>query len=555
MNIRHQWGRALALSFILQGLSTLHATADDYAAWMGNVPDNTYVSQLSIPGTHDAGTGHGLNNVYVVISGDTYARTQDKTLTEQWNSGIRAFDLRPTVDGSRLRIYHGIISTNLYLDDAFSTLCGLLDQHPTETCIVIMRHESDGDDNNSSWGSKMTSLLNSDPVKSHAVNFNPMARMGDVRGKIIILCRDAYDTTPVGGFITGWGFNADFNNQRNGKIKGVGTEGSLYVQDYYDMSASGAPATKSASIQRMLQFSCSENSNPGLWVVNHTSGYSKTTSIMGYTLATSDGYRDNAQTQNAVVIDYLSNHTGATGLVMMDYGAEDVSSGYQVNGLALTKALVANNFKESPLVEYFRALDQIQVGASYWITTEYNGTKYYLRTNGYLTKNVSRAGLFTFTRVTGDAYYFGFQFPEAYFTNPPVGGNPTLNNGHIATDANSHRTNWEAQVLLLNSDGKYAIRATNAAGGTSGWAVNAQTYWTVNSGPKAEYSKSPAYVWNVEEPSETPDVINQVCDNEAEDDVMCSGRMYDLSGRAVNSPTAQGVYIANGKKVLRAREH
>ena len=151
------------------GVSSVYA---DNSAWMGNLPDNTFVSQLSIPGSHDAGTGHGVNNVYVVVSGSTYATTQEKNLTQQWNSGVRAFDLRPAVDGSSLRIYHGIVSTNLYMDNALSTLCGLLDSHPTETCIVIIRHESEGDDNNSSWGTKMKELLNSNPTKSHAVNFN-----------------------------------------------------------------------------------------------------------------------------------------------------------------------------------------------------------------------------------------------------------------------------------------------------------------------------------------------------------------------------------------------
>ena len=181
-------------------------------AWMANIPDNTFLSQLSIPGTHDAGTGHGVNNYMGFISGSTYAVTQEKTLTEQWNSGIRAFDLRPAVDGSRLRIYHGIVSTNLYLDDALSTLCGLLDAHPTETCIVIIRHETEGDDNNNTWSTKMKELLTSSPTSTHAVNYDPMAKLGDMRGKLLILSRDNYDTNPIGGYVTGWGFNSDFNN-------------------------------------------------------------------------------------------------------------------------------------------------------------------------------------------------------------------------------------------------------------------------------------------------------------------------------------------------------
>ena len=485
---------------LLQEIGTLRVQADN-AAWMGRLSDNTFVSQISIPGTHDAGTGHGVNNYMGFISGSTYAVTQEKTLTEQWNSGIRAFDLRPAVDGSRLRIYHGVISTNLYLDDALTTLCGLLDSHPTEMCIVIIRHESEADDNNSSWGTKMKELLNSNPTKSHAVNFNPDAKLGDMRGKILILSRDNYDTNPVGGYITGWGFNANFDNQKGGQIKGVGTQGPLYVQDFYDVSASGAPATKSASIERMLQFTTSENTNPSLWVVNQTSGYSKTGSMFGYTFATSNGYRDNAQTQNSVAINYLSNHTGPTGIVLMDFAGEDESSGYNVKGQALTNALIANNSKASPHADYFRALGAIMPGNKYVISTTIDGTKYYLTLRGLLTADASGAGIFTFSRVEGAAYTYGFNLLTAYFTSPAVsGGNVVYNAGRIRTNVSNKRKDWEAQVFFMNSAGKYAIRATNA-NGTGNQEEAAKAFWTVNSGedgPVAEYSNSMNYIWDVE---------------------------------------------------------
>ena len=485
---------------VLLGAGALQVQADN-AAWMGSLPDNTFVSQLSIPGTHDAGTGHGVNNVYVIVSGSKYAVTQEKTLTEQWNSGIRAFDLRPAIDGSRLRIYHGIVSTNLYFDNALSTLCGLLDEHPTETCIVIIRHESEADDNSSSWGAKMKELLGSDPAKSHAVNFKPDAKLGEVRGKLLILSRDTYDTNPVGGYITGWGFSADFNNQRGGRITGIGTQGPLYVQDFYDVSASGAPATKTASIQRMLQFSCTENTNPDLWVINQTSGYSKTADVFGNTVSTSDGYRDNAATQNPVVINYLSNHTGSTGIVLMDYAAEDASNGYNVKGQALTNAIIANNSKEGPHADYFRALSTITNGNDYVVTTTFNGTKYYLQTDGTLTADEMNAGIFNFSRVEGATYAYGFNLLNAYFTNPAQNsGNAVYNSGRIRTDASSKRKDWEAQVFFLNKAGKYAVRATNA-NGTGNWAEASKAYWTVNegtNGPVAEYSSGMSYVWNVE---------------------------------------------------------
>ena len=487
---------------LLQGIGILQVQADN-SAWMAGIPDNTFVSQLSIPGTHDAGTGHGVNNYMGFISGSTYAVTQEKTLTEQWNSGIRAFDLRPAVDGSRLRIYHGVISTNLYMDDALSTLCGLLDSHPTETCIVIIRHEDDSesDDNKAKWPSMMKSLLTSAPTSTHAVNYTPEAKLGDVRGKILILSRNNYDTNPIGGYISGWGFSADFNNQKNGKISGVGTQGSVYIQDFYDVSASGAPATKTASVERMLQFSTSENTNPGLWIINQTSGYSKTGSMFGYTFATSNGYRDNAATQNAAAAAYINSHPGPTGIILMDFAAEDASSGYNVKGQTLTNAIINSNTKTSPNAEYFRALSTIIAGNKYVVSTKVNGVKYYLTTRGQLTNEVSSAGIFTFSRVEGAAYTYGYNLQNAYFTSPTTsGGTVNYNSGRIRTNTTNKRKDWEAQVFFKNNAGKYAVRATNAQG-TGNQEAASNAFWTVNNsedGPVAEYSSSMNYIWDIE---------------------------------------------------------
>ncbi len=498
----HTRFQTLLLAFYLLCVS-IPAVSDDNSAWMQRVSDDTFVSQLSLPGTHDSGTGHGT-------SMDSFGRTQDVNLTDQWNSGIRVFDLRPSVDDNQLRIYHGILSTDLYLSDAFATLCGLLDSHPTEFAIVIIRHEDDHDGGNSAWNDLMKNMVTSEPVKSHAVNYTPMAKMGDVRGKLLILSRDAYYSRPTGGFITGWGFSADFNNQKGGKIKGVGTEGPVYIQDYYDVSGSGAPATKTASIQRLLQFSCAENTDPNLWVINQTSGYSKT--LFG--ASTRDGYRDNAATQNTAVINYLNAHTGPTGMILMDCAGVDRSGDYNVNGQALTNALIANNFKEGPNADYFRALNAITPNAKYCISTTLNNKKYFLTTTGYLTDDESKAGAFTFKRVVGEAYYFGYNLTEAYFTNPGLNGSTAiLNPGHLNTNSSQKRTNWEAQVLFLNKAGKYAIRATNAPGGTSSWGLTAGTFWTANNsndGPLAEYSNSQDYIWSIEEPSPTLNVTYQI---------------------------------------------
>lgn len=528
-----------------------HVLADDQSAWMSRVDDNTFVSQLSIPGAHDAATGHGT-------SMDSFGRTQDLTLTEMWNAGVRVFDLRPCVQDNELAIYHGILSTNISFKEAVTTLCSLLDSHPTELAIIIMRHEDDSDSGDASWNTLMTTQLTTEPIKSHAIAFKALLKMSEARGKLLILSRDAYATSPTGGFIYGWGHNADYSSQQGGTIKGRSGSAKCYIQDFYDCSANGAPATKTNSVARMLQFSCTENTNPNIWVINHTSGYSKTT----FGAATRDGYRENAATQNAAVINYLSQHSGSTGMVMMDCAGVDRSGNYDVKGLALVKAIIANNFKEGSHTAYFRALSTIVTGKKYRVTTKYDGTKYYLTDAGYLNANGAKAGSFTFTRLQGEAYHYGFQLKDSYFTNPGLdAGTVVFKSGHINTYTGSARATWEAQVFYQNVDGKLAIRSTNAKSGTSSWALTAGTYWTVNNGtkgPLAEYSNDQNFIWEIEDASIVPDAVYLIGaeGNGVESKVGDRSGLYDLSGRQVSSShlvsssIPKGIYLLKGKKVL-----
>ncbi len=190
---------------------------------------------------------------------------------------------------------------------------------------------------------------------------------------------------------------------------------------------------------------------------------------------------------------------------IVEFGVEAGTS-YEVAGLVTIYNGTVQLYptKEEDIAEmedseaaYYDAIDAIEAGAVYRIKTNVGGTMYYLKSDGTLTADEASAGVYKFSKVPGAAYEYGFNLLESYFTNPPQGGNPVLNNGRIAVDPNSKRKDWEAQVFFLK-DGKYAVRATNAAGGDSGWSLNAKTFWTVNEGPVAEYSFDMNYIWELE---------------------------------------------------------
>lgn len=317
---------------------TFAAQAED---WMGWVENEAYISQLSIPGTHDSATGQGFTGFLGTIAGNTSALTQGKTIAEQWDCGVRAFDLRPALNGNSLEIYHGVCQTKISLAGALDVICAKLDEHPTEFAIILTRHETDGDSNNAGWADAMASLLNDEKYASHMAAYNPALTVQQMRGKFVMLSRDSFTSDKV-GFVSGWSHSSDFASQQNVTARCGSASGRLFVQDFYDCTGTSADQTKVNAVTTMNDFAaqlCENASHKNTWVINHTSGYTKS--------ASSNGNRDMAYKANTALLATLttSDHKHApTGIVMMDFAGVEESSGYQTNGQSLVNTIIAQNY-------------------------------------------------------------------------------------------------------------------------------------------------------------------------------------------------------------------
>ena len=158
---------------------------------------------------------------------------------------------------------------------------------------------------------------------------------------------------------------------------------------------------------------------------------------------------------------------------------------------------------------YDDALAAITDGGTYHISTTIAGTKYYVTTTGKLTSCVADGGSFQFEKVTGGSFEtYGYKIKNGSnrFTNAPLNNSSkaVLNVNNLSVTTNN-RADWEAQVLYLNDEGKYAIRACNTASALSGWNDAGRVFWTVD-GTTARYSYAPAYIWEIEEPGEPVNV-------------------------------------------------
>lgn len=328
--------------------------------WMKRLPDDAYVSTLSIPGSHDSGTGNGFPGITTSIYGpfgDKYARTQERNFEEQWNMGIRAFDLRPAVQSSYINVNHGIMPTNLRFDDALYFLRDKLRENPSEFAIIHLLHASDGDDNASDYGERLLELLNRDDLKDFFIDFKSTLTVREMRGKILLLSRNEYASSPVGGFFHNWTGQIDWAAQTNGQITGKsGTAAKLYMQDFSETHKDGDLDRKIEALKKMLDFSTkhtTQSESDIVWVYNFASAYSKVSRlyipfIIDQEISTSDGYRDNAAHTNAAIIDFLadpSNTAGPTGIILLDYVGVNSSNGYNTRGQEVVDALIANNFR------------------------------------------------------------------------------------------------------------------------------------------------------------------------------------------------------------------
>ncbi|KAM7202048.1 phosphatidylinositol-specific phospholipase [Rhypophila sp. PSN 637] len=117
----------------------------DLSSWMGQVPGDTLLSQLTIPGTHDS----------CARSNIPYVRTQYLSIKQQLALGIRFLDLRlRRHDDGQLYLYHGGVPLGLpsrlsfqaVMNDVWSFLHpDGLPQRPTETVLISIDNDDHSD--------------------------------------------------------------------------------------------------------------------------------------------------------------------------------------------------------------------------------------------------------------------------------------------------------------------------------------------------------------------------------------------------------------------------
>ena len=240
-------------------------------SWMKKLPDSTPAWQLSIPGAHDAATSGIPEGTIAHLT----TCTQSFTLAEQFDKGIRFFDLRPGFDGddlSSMTIMHSYTNTGVTADEALAAITGKVSQHPSEFAIIVFRIENN-DFTPEVLSAAKDSLCNLEKkyVEKGIMfdSFKEGMTVGDLRGKVLVINRNGYeDRFWCGARATGWGGN-------DAIVSPDGSQSAaIDVQDDYEWEDDGTCAAgKTESFAKHAAQFGKESMERECWGVNHVSGY------------------------------------------------------------------------------------------------------------------------------------------------------------------------------------------------------------------------------------------------------------------------------------------
>jgi 1-phosphatidylinositol phosphodiesterase len=286
--VHHQ---AEPLSSILNYFSVLPFPVSFAPRWMANISNNTLLSDLSIPGTHDTATG--LRTLIPFI------QTQSWGLASQLLAGVRFIDMRLASAFNSLWVVHGpvflpappgIFPTprgNFLVDLAVCK--AFLALNPTETIIMSVKKDN-------SWLA-WTSTRSFQTIFNNCVRSNPglfytantIPELGAVRGKIVLVSREP----GIGGIP--W------------------KEPPFNIQDAYEVTN---VQTKVEAVFNHLYRAAIDTSSSD-WYINFASG----TGLPSNPLITPQAV---ALATNGIVFHALEGEKGRFGTIIMDFPGEGV---------------------------------------------------------------------------------------------------------------------------------------------------------------------------------------------------------------------------------------
>ena len=338
----------------------------DAAHWMSELPRDTRLVDLTIPGLHDAAT-----YCYSSITAQAFVKDQDIDYKDAWNKGARAFDLRLGYDDRR---FHGDFEDRckfFHGDNLIGTLTGICmmnnfhiditghfptkDQLNGETMILITRKECQPKSSvhlTLNVFEYFMRLMIERYGEDTFIGYSPDLTLAECEGKIIVFTREetyTEDYSHIGGVpCVPVSYIKSFPSDGEAGI-GIYTNGkstksySAYVQDHYNVGSHGTGNDKYTVFKTAL--ANRKSKAPDKIFFNGMNGVQE---ISGWAVCM---YMNDRIGSDLKKTDWEAEYNQGLGVVLTDfYGVDDYRHGFlwgirSFKGNELARQLISHNFR------------------------------------------------------------------------------------------------------------------------------------------------------------------------------------------------------------------
>ncbi|XP_052219616.1 1-phosphatidylinositol phosphodiesterase-like isoform X2 [Dreissena polymorpha] len=168
------------------------------AYWMSYVPDSKFLSELSIPGTHNT-----MSYAYDGKITGLWVRCQSLLLSIQLNMGVRFLDIRCQASNGEMLLKHGGYNLGK-LTDTLTGCVNFLQTHPRE-CVILRIAQENSNLEGLDFRDALEPFL--DRFARHILKKRSMPTLGEARGKMVILAdydiKDTDEMMKYGNMIDG----------------------------------------------------------------------------------------------------------------------------------------------------------------------------------------------------------------------------------------------------------------------------------------------------------------------------------------------------------------
>jgi 1-phosphatidylinositol phosphodiesterase len=294
--------------------------------WMSGLDTNKYLSEITLPGTHDTGADLHTSQQGALAA---YVICQDYRLANQLQLGVRWFDIRLRLYNGALCVHHGSYYLHKNFDDLLQPALDFLKAGSAGAgeVVVFMIKQEYSSASDRDFGAAVYAKLQAHGLGKFYLQ-NKAPRLGEARGKIVIVRR--FNNAQGADF--GMQFNWD-DNTKGASFSAGGI--NIYVQDHYSLNTV-AYSEKIGEIENTLALARNET-DPQKFYLNYTSGEKDARLVTLWTVASNI---------HPALKNYLGAH-GAwrrCGIVMLNFAGGSDKGNRGLNPELVEMIIQLNNF-------------------------------------------------------------------------------------------------------------------------------------------------------------------------------------------------------------------